>query len=176
MTEEQKNMLLDWMRKVHQLEYAHRYESLFWSNVHFWVGLSAFGLSLFIAFSFRFPSVDSETFENLIWIGRHSNFVAIGSTLVALLAGYQTFTKPSEKSELHRITGSNYEKLRHNIEMVITSGCSGREYNKKLKQIKLEWDSLDAINVGPRYFNRGKEMAKSFKKYPEELGFLATRK
>lgn len=174
MTEQQCKMLLDWMRKVHQLEYAHRYESLFWGKVHFWVGLLAFALSLSIAFSFRFPRVEVETYENLIWIAKHSNFVALGSTLVALLAGYQTFTKPSEKSELHKTTGSNYEKLRHNIEMVVTSGCNDREYNKKLKQIKLEWDSLEAINVAPRYFKEGKKMAKSFKKYPEELGFLPT--
>lgn len=174
MTEEQNKMLLDWMRKVHQLEYAHRFESVFWGQVHFWVGLSAFALSLFIAFSFRFPSVDQETYENLNWILKHSNFVAAGSTIVAFLAGYQTFTKPSEKSELHKTSGSNYEKLRHNIEMLITSGSNEREFKKKLRQIKLEWDSLDAINVAPRHFKRGKEMTQKFNKYPEELGFLPT--
>jgi len=176
MNEQQKNMLLDWMRKVHQLEYAHRYESLFWGKVHFWVGLSAFALSLFIAFSFRFPSVEPEEYEKLIWIFKHSNFVAIASTIVALLAGYQTFTKPSEKSELHKTTGSNYEKLRHNIEMLLTAEYNEREYKKNLKSIKLEWDSLDAINVAPRYFKQGKDMAKSFNKYPEELGFLPAQK
>jgi len=176
MNEQQKNMLLDWMRKVHQLEYAHRYESLFWGKVHFWVGLSAFALSLLIAFSFRFPSVETEEYEKLFWIFKHSNFVAIGSTIVALLAGYQTFTKPSEKSELHKTTGSNYEKLRHNIEMVLTAEYNEREFKKNLKSIKLEWDSLDAINVASRYFKQGKEMAKSFNKYPEELGFLPTQK
>ena len=30
MTDEQRKMLLDWMRKVHQLEYAHRFESIKW--------------------------------------------------------------------------------------------------------------------------------------------------
>ena len=49
-TDKQKRVLLDWMRKIHQLEYAHRFESLKWANAHKWIGISAFVLSLIIAF------------------------------------------------------------------------------------------------------------------------------
>jgi len=174
MSDDQKNMLLDWMRKIHQLEYAHRFESLEWAKTQYRIGLFAFSFSLFIAFSFRFPEVNLETYNNLWWIAKHDNFVAFGSFLVALASGYLTFTKPSEKSEIHKSTGSNYEKLRHEIEMLLTFSGTENVLKKRTAQIKAEWDNLDAINVKEKHFVTAKDKVKKFNKYPEELGFLPT--
>ena len=51
MTDKKEKMILDWMRKVHQLEYAHRYQSLYYVNAERWLGISAFVITTFIAFS-----------------------------------------------------------------------------------------------------------------------------
>ena len=173
-TDKQRRVLLDWMRKIHQLEYAHRFESLKWSKTHKWIGISAFILSLIIAFSFRFPGVEVTTYENLPFFLKQNFFVAFGATCVAILSGLQTFLKPNEKAVLHQTTGSNYEKLRHRIELILNFEYSEWELKRRTELIKEEWEGLDAINVSEKNFMKGKNKAKSFNKYPEELSFLDT--
>lgn len=172
MTEKQHKMVLDWMRKIHQLEYAHRYESIIYSKAEKWIGISAFVITTLVAFSYRLPNVESEVYQNLPFFLKHNFFVPIASAIAAILTGLLTFLKPSEKSETHKKTGSSYEKLRHRIELVLTTEYTDKELTKKLSTIKDEWESLDAINVSNRYFLKGKEKVKSFKKYPKELDFL----
>lgn len=173
MTDKQHKMMLDWMRKIHQLEYAHRYESLYYSRFEKVVGISAFVVTTLVAFSYRFPSVEPDTFDSLPFFLKHNFFVPMASTIAAILTGLLTFLKPSERSETHKKTGSSYEKLRHRIELIITSAeLSDKEFSKKMASIKEDWDSLDAINVSNKYFLEGKSKVKSFKKYPKELSFL----
>ena len=93
-------------------------------------------------------------------------------TVVAILTGLQTFLKPNEKSETHKKTASNYEKLRHRIEFILTSELNEKEVNKKLESVKDEWESLDSINVSNCSFLKGKKKIKSFNKYPKGLDFL----
>lgn len=172
MTEKKHKMVLDWMRKIHQLEYAHRYQSIRLSNIERVLGISAFIISTVIAFSYRLPHVETSTFNKLPFFLQRDYFVPIVSFVVAILTGLSTFLRPSEKSETHKKTGSNYEKLRHRIELIITTDYDEDELNKKLDGIKEEWERLDAINVSNKFFLKGKEKVKSFKKYPKELDFL----
>ncbi|MBK6993368.1 MAG: SLATT domain-containing protein [Lewinellaceae bacterium] len=88
---------------------------------------------------------------------KHNFFVPIASAIAAILTGILTFIRPSEKSETHKKAGINYEKLRHRIELILTTEYSEKEIAKKLDSIKEEWESLDAINVSNRYFLMGKE-------------------
>lgn len=176
MNEDQRLMLLDWMRKVHQLEYAHRFESLFWGRVRYWTGISAFVISTLIAFSFRFQHTEIEFLELIRRVLQHPYFIAFASFMVAILTGFQTFFKPYEKSVTHKNTGSNYEKLRHRIEFILTSELASKEVNNRIEQVKDEWEGLDAINVQSRFFDQGKEKVKSFNKYPPELSFLPENK
>lgn len=172
MTEERKKMILDWMRKVHQLEYAHRYQSINYVKVERWLGISAFVITTIVAFSYRFPKVEPETFQKLPFIIKQEFFVPFASFLAAVLTGLITFLRPNERSETHKKTGSNYEKLRHRIELLITSQLGDTEVDKELSEIKKEWDNLDSINVSERFFLKGKDKVKSFNKYPKELDFL----
>lgn len=172
MKEEQRKMILDWMRKIHQLEYAHRFESLKWEKRRLITGILAFSISTIIAFSFKFPKVDQETLDMLPTFLHHNYFIAIASFIVAMLTGYQTFTKPNEKALTHKNTGSNYEKLRHRIEFLLTTEFLDWERTKRIEMIKEEWESLDAINVSKKYFTKGKTKVQGFNKYPKELDFL----
>ncbi len=172
MTEERRKLILDWMRKVHQMEYAHRYQSINYVKVERWLGISAFVITTFVAFSYRFPKVEAETLKNLFFLFKQDFFIPFASFLAAVLTGLITFLRPNERSETHKKTGSNYEKLRHRIELLFTSQLGDDEVNKELNEIKKEWDSLDAINVTNRFFIKGKEKVKSFNKYPKELDFL----
>lgn len=172
MTEKQNKMILDWMRKIHQMEYAHRYESIYWTNSEKIIGLSAFILSTLVAFSYRFPGVDKATFESLPFFVKKDFLIPLISTVIAILTGLVTFLKPSEKSETHKKTANNYEKLRHKIELLITTHHSDDDLTDRLNNIKDDWESLDAINVQNKFFAKGKRQVKSFKKYPKELDFL----
>lgn len=172
MADKQYKMVLDWMRKIHQLEYAHRYESIFYSKAERWIGISAFVLTTLVAFSYRLPNTELEFYDSLPFFLRQNFFVPIASAIAAILTGLLTFLKPSEKSETHKKTGSNYEKLRHRIELILTTEYTEKEVTKKLDTIIEEWESLDAINVSNRYFLKGKNKVKSFNKYPKELDFL----
>ncbi len=171
----QKLMILDWMRKVHQLEYAHRYESIKWSNRHMWIGYPAFIISLLIAFSFRFPwDTIMQDFGNH-WYTNHGFYIAFLTSFVALFTGYQTFVRPNEKAVIHKNTGQHHEKVRHQLEYILTSELDKKNRNKQLEAIRKEWESIDSINVSNKKFKEGKNMVKSFEKYPEELGFIKDR-
>ena len=172
MTVQKEKMILDWMRKIHQMEYAHRYQSLYYVKAERWLGISAFFITTLIAFSYRFPKIKSDEFQQLPFVFKQEFFVPFASFAAAILTGLITFLRPSERSETHKKTGSNYEKLRHRIELLITSQLAEIQLDKELAEIKDEWDSLDSINVSNRYFLRGKAKINSFNKYPKELDFL----
>lgn len=176
MTDNQRKMLLDWMRKIHQLEYAHTFDSLKWKVWHSRIGVSAFVLSFLVALSFRFPEFDKGIFENFPLFLRHNFLVALGSTIVAVLTGLQTFLKPSEKSEQHKKMGMNYEKLRHRIETLLNLKLKASELNERINLIREEWENLEGVNVSEKNYQKAKIKVKGFNKYPEELGFIENQK
>lgn len=171
MNEKQKLMLLDWMRKIHQMEYAHRYESLKWNNWHSYLGVPSFLIATGIALTYKLPKVDEKTFESLPFLIRQEFFVAFSAITVAILTGLQTFLKPNERAEKHKSSSTNYEKLRHKIETLINSSDLS-DIESKIADVKSDWDSIDALNVSPTNFAKGKERVSSFKRYPEELSFI----
>jgi hypothetical protein len=173
LNDKQSKMILDWMRKIHQLEYAHRYESIFYSKSEKIIGISAFVITTLVAFSYQLPRVEQICFNRLPFFLKQDYFVPTFSAIASILTGLLTFLKPSEKSEIHKKTGCGYEKLRHRIELILNSKQTDEEeVFKKLDNIREEWESLDAINVSNRHFNKGKNKVKSFNKYPKELSFL----
>lgn len=172
MTEEKRKMILDWMRKIHQLEYANIYQSIYWSKREKVIGILAFALSTLIACSYRFPGIEPETFKKLPFIFKHEFMIPLLTTIVAILTGLQTFLKPGEKSEAHRKLGNNYEKLRHKIETVLNGNLMEHELNQKIESIRKEWKNMEYLNVSPSNFDKGKKRVKELNKYSEELGFL----
>ncbi len=175
MTQEQRNLLLDWMRKIHQLEYAHAYESLKWSKREKIIGISAFIISTLIACSYRFPHLKPEVFEKIPYVCRHDFIIPLASTILAILTGLHTFLKPGEKSENHRKSGLAYEKLRHKIEPNFFRHFTQWEIEQQIESIRKEWEKMDNTYVSPKNFQMGKSRVKSLGKYPEELGFLPNR-
>jgi len=173
---EQKLMILDWMRKVQQLEYAHRYESIKWSKRHTLIGYPAFIISILIAFSFRFPWDAFATEFGTHFYTSHGFYIALATSLVAVLTGYQTFVRPNEKAVMHKNTGQHHERVRHQLEYILTTELEQTNRNKQLEAVRKEWEAIDAINVSDKNFKKGKDMVKSFNKYPEELSFIKDRK
>ncbi|WP_225037307.1 SLATT domain-containing protein [Winogradskyella sp. SM1960] len=166
MDENLRRMLLDWMRKIHQLEYAHCYQSIFWSTFEKWIGITAFIISTIVAFSYRFPKLEIPWVQDYLL-----PFVLL---IVAILTGLQTFLKPSEKAENHKRIGFNYEKMRHSIELILNTNMTDENRTREIEIIKNEWADLKSVYVSNRKFKKGKKTVKYLKKYPEELSFLNT--
>ena len=160
----QELVLLDWARKVHQLEYAHCFQSLYFSKVEHWIGLSAFFVATVVAFAYRFPFISYPCVKEYI--------LPLLAFTAAILTGYQSFIKPGEKAEMHRKLGLEYEKIRHEMEVVITSTNTTIDLEEKIKSIKEKWDSLSTVYVNERHYVAAKAKVKSFNKYGDELAFL----
>jgi hypothetical protein len=161
MKEQTRKLILDWMRKIHTMEYANRFQSITWKKTNLWLGIPALVIGILIA---AVPKIDAV-----------SNFVGtiipIGGLLIAILTGLQTFLKPTEKSEAFRKMSVRYEELRHKVELVLqveteTAAQTG------LEKIRKDWAAIDSLNVSNFHFREAKTKVKGLNKYPEELGFL----
>ncbi len=171
--EDKRKTLLDWMRKIHQLEYAHCYQSIYYGRIEKIIGISAFLISSVVAFSYRFPDVENECFNKYFFFLKQDYLIPFLAFVVAILTGLQTFLKPNEKAEVHRKLGLDYEKLRHTIEITLAKKDPATIDQDTLK-IDETWKSFNTLYVAGKYFDQGKAKVKSLKKYSEELGFLPT--
>jgi hypothetical protein len=165
MKENKRKLLLDWMRKIHTLEHAHRLESIKWDKVNNLLGIPSLIIAALIG---AFGSI-CEFKDNLIV----NIFSTLGAVSVAILAGIQTFLKPTEFGEKHRSASNIYEKFRHKIEYILEFK-SDQEIDANIEAIRLEWNQIDSINISNKNFMKAKDWIKGMKKYPEELGFLET--
>jgi hypothetical protein len=104
MKDSQKNLILDWLRKVHRMEWAHRYESQRWRRINLIFGVTS---TLLAAALSAIPNIPILS-ENSIKL-----IVPIGAMIVAILSGLQTFLNPSEFSEKFRVKSDEFESLRH---------------------------------------------------------------
>jgi aryl carrier-like protein len=161
-------MLLDWMRKIHQLEYAHCFQSIAFCKTERWTGICAFFLSTIVAFTYRFPFIEYP------WVKEY--LLPLILFAVAILTGYQSFIRPGEKAEKHRELGIEYERIRHQIETILTTLKDNPELDNHINLVKARWDSLKTMYVKERHYNDAKKKVRFFNKYPKELSFLPDNK
>lgn len=161
MTDQTRKLILDWMRKIHTMEYANRFQSITWKNTNLWLGIPSLIIGVLIA---AVPKLDAVS----EFVG---TIIPIGGLLIALLTGLQTFLKANEKAEAFRKMSVRYEELRHKVELLIQVE-SEVAAQAGLEKIRKDWAGIDSLNVSNKHFKEAKEKVKGFNKYPEELGFL----
>jgi hypothetical protein len=164
-SEQQKKLILDWTRKIHTLEYAHRYESLSKDSLNLWLGLPSIIIASLLGAISSLSLPECPSFKTfLVFIG------CIGACAVAVMAGLQTFLKPSELAEKHRFCSTIYEDLRHRLELLLLSdNFDSSQLTEKLNQLKAEWDRLHTPNVSASNWTKAKQQVTSLKTYPESL-------
>lgn len=166
MNENQKKMVLDWMRKIHILEHAHRLESIMWRKWNNKLGIPIIILGLFIGL---FSSVCE--IKNMLFVSIVSS---IGGFIVATVTGIQTFVKPMKMSEKHMNLSYVYETLRHKIELFLEFDNSTKEnIEEKLENLRNEWEQIKSLNVSQKHFDLAKKWIKEMEIYPNELEFLS---
>lgn len=157
-SEQQKNLALDWTRKIHTLEYAHRYESLDKQNLNLAFGIPAIIISALISTKILNLTGQSECTQII---------TGAGAAIVAILTGLQTFLKPGEIAEKHRTSSVTYEDLRHRLEILLaTDNLDSATLLDKLNQLKAEWSRLHTPNVSTKNWLKAKAQVKSLEAYP----------
>jgi len=69
-----------------------------------------------------------------------------------------------------------YEKIRHEIERILTSYITSTQVDEYISSVKNRWDSLKTLYVNERHYNEARKKVKSFNKYPKELDFISDKK
>jgi hypothetical protein len=161
----QKLLALDWARKIHTLEHAHRIESRhlnLFSEILSWsiVGIPA----AISALTFYLNKIPNQGEDLLPWL-------AILAGVSVLLGTINKVIKPSDLSEKHRINSEKFEHLRHKLEKYIVFNNDER-LELVLSEIQSEWSNLTLYNVKERNFKIASEMINKMKVYPENLSFL----
>ena len=162
---------MDWARKVHQLEYAHCYESLLYSNINNVIGILTLIITSMVAATYQFPAISAKEYQSLPAILKQDYFVATFSSITVIFTAILTLLRPGEKAEKHRTLGNEYEKIRHEFEKILTYDLSDFSIEHKAEQTKLRWDDINTLYVNRHNYSRAKRKVKDFNKYPEELSF-----
>ena len=168
MKDSQRNLILDWMRKIHKMEWAHRFESKRWKNINLWLGITSLILAIIISAISTIPDIN-ELAVKLV--------VSIGAIIVAILSALQTFLKPSEVAEKFRIKSDEFEALRHKVEEFLEFYIKENtdiEQGKILEEIRENWSKIGSLNMSDRNFNKAGKRIRVLNRYPEILDFQAS--
>lgn len=71
-----------------------------------------------------------------------SLFLKIAGVVVVILASVQTFIRPSEKSEMHRVKATKYGSLKRKIELINSQPSLPGESPFIAKELITEWNSI----------------------------------
>ncbi len=82
---------MDWARKVHQLEYAHCYESLLYSNINNVIGILTLIITSMVAATYQFPGISAKEYQSLPTIFKQDYFVATFSSITVVFTAILTF-------------------------------------------------------------------------------------
>ena len=162
-SDQKRNVFLDWTRKLHQWEYAHRYQSMANEQHNLLLGIPAIVITALIAATIAAMSPLTSTTQF---------FVIIAATIAAVFTGLQTFLKPSELAEKHRLASETYEDLRHRMEYLLASDDS-RDISGDVERLKGEWDRIQAPNVAAKHWAAAKGQVASLGTYPGLLRLTA---
>ncbi|PWS33304.1 SLATT domain-containing protein [Pedobacter paludis] len=160
--ESQRRLVVEWTKKVHILEYAHRFESKRQERKNIYYGVPPIIIGALITIqvvnNFSIP------------------FASIGGCIIAILTGLQTFLKPTELAEKHRRISETYEKLRNRFEYLLIYEINEASFNEKLNRIKSDWDNLETLNVPVKIYLEAKSQVKKNETYPEPPSFIINSK
>jgi hypothetical protein len=160
LNDDQWALVMDWMRKLHTLEYAHRYESIRGGRLNLTLGVPVVATSALSSAQVAMPGLDSTLAQAL---------VGSGAAVVGVLAALLTFLKPAEVAEKHRAASFQYEALRHRLEFLLTFNQESNDLVPKLSRLKEEWEALKTPNVTTRTWTRAKARVTEVGTYPESL-------
>lgn len=111
MTDEERELILKWIRNVKSAQRAHYEAATYAERMHYRLGIPVVALSTIVGASV-FATLEESPFS---WV---RVLVGAVSILAAVLASVQTFLRYSERAVKHREAGVKYGTLQREIERV----------------------------------------------------------
>ena len=162
--DEHRNLGLDWMRKIHTLEHAHRIESRYFKTFNELLGWSLVVLPAVVTAI----TIVISRIENTNW---GLPVLSISAAIITILGTISRAKQPGNQSEKHRLNSESFEHLRHKLERHIVFHNDER-LEEHLEEVRLEWKRLSLLNVKENHFIQARKIINDLGKYPENLGFL----
>jgi hypothetical protein len=134
------DLILHWHFRVRRVQLSHYDAARLFDSRHLWLGYPVIILSSAVGTTvFATLQKSSET-AHFAWI---RILVGLLSVAAAVLASLQTFLRPSEVSEKHRIAGARCAAIKHEIELIMAMPPENEEkLREKLSQINQRWEKL----------------------------------
>jgi hypothetical protein len=144
-----KDLLNKWHNRARSAQNVHYDAGRYYNRWNLCLGIPAVALSGIVG------SAVIATLEKEIGINMKL-FIALLSIGAAVLTGFQTFLRFSERSEKHRQTGARYGAIAREIERLLTiPEATLNESNQVIDAIRLRLDSLsEEAPVVPNYLWR----------------------
>lgn len=163
MNEHQKQLVLDWMRKIHRMEWTHRFEAKKWKAINVLLGVVSIVLATVMAAISTIPSIDDLVIKYT---------VSIGAIIVAILSGLQTFLKPSEMAEKFGKRSDEYEAIRHRLEELFEfHDVVDQDFLLELEKVRESWKGVASMNASDRSFKKAGVVIQKDNRYPTKLDF-----
>lgn len=133
-------LLRHWRFRVHRVQIGHYEAGRACENRHFWLGVPAVVISTVVGTAV-FVSISEVAQETtLVW---PKILVGLLSVTSGVLIGLQTFLRYREQAELHKVAGSKYAHLKHEIELLAAMPPDDQNiFRQKLIEIEKEWDTV----------------------------------
>lgn len=163
MNEHQKQLVLDWMRKIHRMEWTHRFEAKKWKTTNILLGITSIILATVMAAISTIPGINDVATKYI---------VSIGAIIVAILSGLQTFLKPSEMAEKFGKRSDEYEAIRHRLEELFEfHDAIDKGFLLELEEIRESWKNVASMNASDRSFKKAGIAIQKDDRYPTKLDF-----
>ncbi len=120
-----------WRANADRAAFAHRFAAKYWGSANLWLGIPL----IVVTVATGFLSVASF-YQQSPWVGGGSLFL---SFVAAVLAGLQTFLKPTERANQHWQAATRYAAARRAVELIDPLSPQARH---SLDGIRKELDRL----------------------------------
>lgn len=130
------DLLLAWIRRARESQFAHYVQATRFRRAGFWLGIPVIAITTVVGTA-AFASISDEASSNEAKI-----IVGLFSVLATVLSSLQTFMKLPEKAELHRSFGARYGAIRRKLEQVYAERDGQQIPHQVLSSLNAELTAL----------------------------------
>jgi hypothetical protein len=130
MTGNPGELLTDWLHRVKKAQIVYTRSAASLEKIHYWLGGTIIVLSTLAG---------ASLFATMLYLKVASS---IASIIAAVLAGFQTFYRLSERAERFRLIGAKYGELRMELEQKLTFLPQEPELEQYVESFRERWNRL----------------------------------
>jgi hypothetical protein len=148
------DLILHWHFRVRRVQLSYYEAARLFSSRHLWLGFPVIILSTAVGTTVFATLQKSAQTADVSWL---RILVGLVSVAAAVLASLQTFLRPSEVAEKHRVAGARCAAIKHEIELIMAMPpASEDQLREKLSEINQCWEKLreESPNIPKKIWSR----------------------